>query len=679
MKRMIRLILACLLALSLAACANTGALPEPAAAVATEAPAKPTAEPVVTFTDPVLEEMIRAAMGIPEGDITAAQAEAITLLDLHMDGGDWSKPRISDISALASFKNLTSLNLGWALQNNGFGVDLTPLSGLTKLEALYLNSNEIRTIHPLASLTNLQDLSLFGCDELMDLSPISSMTKLWSLWLQGCSFVDISSVADCKDLQRLYLADNLISDISPLAGLTKLTDLTLSGNPITDYAPVSSVYPNLQNPDFDLDPENDVIVFNDAVLEAAVRETLQKPNGDITFADVKDLTDFNASCKWTEKPAEGSQITDITPLKYFLSLENLGLQFHAIQNIRPLAGLTRLLSLRLGGNPVNDLDALYGLTNLSELSLFNCAAVNYSKLERLTKLQSLEIAFSGFSDLSVLVGLHELQSLDIVGSKVTDASPLLEMTQLKKLMVRDCMFADYAPLIQIYPNLEETDFDPNSSDIQAQSRFPNDAVVEFSDPVLERMVREAMKRPDGDITFSDAKTVKELRLNIDYQQEYPAGTRITSIEGLQYFVNLETLELLFHDISDVSPIAGLAKLRSLGLGGNPVQDISALSGMTELDYLALFNCQASDYSPLMNLTKLRILQIGYSTFSDARVLQGLTNLDTLELIYAQVSDVTPLGDLPNLKSLKLEGNPISDYSPLNKIYQNLQDKDFDLP
>ena len=105
MKRMFSLILALLLALSLAACASTNdtQAEQPAAAV-TKAPVEPAAESVVTFTDPVLEEMIRVAMGIPEGDITAAQAEEVTSLDLKMDGNDWSKPRISDISALGSFK-----------------------------------------------------------------------------------------------------------------------------------------------------------------------------------------------------------------------------------------------------------------------------------------------------------------------------------------------------------------------------------------------------------------------------------------------------------------------------------------------------------------------------------------------------------------------------------------------
>lgn len=680
MKRIVGLLLALLLVFGLFACTSGSATPEPTAQP--EPTAAPTPEPTldpnrpIVFSDPVLEEMIRAQMGKPDGDISVSDALTVTSLELTMDGTDWSNPRIKDLDALKYFTNLTYLGMSWALYNDGKEVDLSPLSGLVKLECLLLGCDSIRDISPLSSLVNLKSLWIWGNHSITDISAVASMTQLSDLWIKGNYIQDLSPLANLKELTRLCMEDNLVSDISPLAGLPKLTELTLSDNPITDYSPIASIYPTLQNPDFDLDPNNDVIAMKDAVLESAIRETIQKPNGDITFADVWGVESLNADRDWEEKPAEGSQIKDISALKYFLGMKDLGLQFQNIQNIRPLAGLIKLESLRLGGNPVNDVDALSKLTNLSKLSLWNCVATDYSSLTRLTKLQSLAIGYSTFSNLTLLVGMPELISLDIVKSQVKDVYPLLQLPKLEKLFVRECPIADYAPLIQIYPNLKETDFDPNDDSIAAQTKFPDDEVIVFNDPLLESKVREAMNRPDGDITFADAKTVTGLKLNNDYQQNPAAGSQITNIDALKYFVNLDTLELQFHAVKDISPLAGLTKLRALALGGNPVQDISAISGMTGLDYLSLFNCEASDYSPLKNLVNLRILQIGYSTFGDASVLQDLTKLDTLELIYAQVTDVSPLASLSNLKSLKLEGNPIQDYSPLKKIYANLQEKDF---
>ena len=50
----------------------------------------------ITFSDPVLEAMVRKQMGRPEGDITAAEAE--TVIDLNMNREAEGDPAIRDIS-----------------------------------------------------------------------------------------------------------------------------------------------------------------------------------------------------------------------------------------------------------------------------------------------------------------------------------------------------------------------------------------------------------------------------------------------------------------------------------------------------------------------------------------------------------------------------------------------------
>lgn len=205
---------------------------------------------------------------------------------------------------------------------------------------------------------------------------------------------------------------------------------------------------------------------------------------------------------------------------------------------------------------------------------------------------------------------------------------------------------------------------------------PTEEVVVFTDTVLEKMVREAMNKPEGDITIAEAEAVTKLDFDIEWQS--PDEVRIKDISALKYFKNLEGLEMNFHKISDISPLAGLTKLKGLAVGGNEVNDISALSGLTELDFLCIFNCTATDYSPLKNLTKLRVLFIDWSKISDLTVLSGLTRLEELTFTNSQVTDVTPLAVLTNLKKLKLAENPITDLSPLKDIYPNLTEKDFEM-
>ncbi len=211
---------------------------------------------------------------------------------------------------------------------------------------------------------------------------------------------------------------------------------------------------------------------------------------------------------------------------------------------------------------------------------------------------------------------------------------------------------------------------------QAEATATHQKNVTFTDPLLEKMVRAAMNKPEGDITITEAEAVTELKLGIEWQPQPVEGTQIKDISGLENFKNLESLELQFHAISDISPLAGLTKLNSLSLGGNPVANIEPLSGLTNLGFLTLFNCQAQDYTPLAKLTGLGGLLLEYSTISDVKMLSGLTELWWLSLSNTQVSDVSPLSTLVNLKQLQLEGCPITDYSPLAAIYPNLEQKDF---
>lgn len=203
-------------------------------------------------------------------------------------------------------------------------------------------------------------------------------------------------------------------------------------------------------------------------------------------------------------------------------------------------------------------------------------------------------------------------------------------------------------------------------------------VVVFSDPLLEKMVREAIGKPEGDITLTEAEAVKELKLGIEWQQFIPEETQIHDITGLEAFTNLETLELQFHNIKDISPLAGLTKLTSLSLGGNPVEDITPLAGLTNLRGMTLFNCQANDYSTLSKLTNLDFLMLDYSTITDLSVLSSLTKMVNLTFAHTQVKDVSPLAGLTNLRRLMLAECPIEDYSPLAGIYVKLDEADFQM-
>jgi internalin A len=412
----------------------------------------------------------------------------------------------------------------------------------------------------------------------------------------------------------------------------------------------------------------DVVTFKDPVLEKGIRAALNKPTGDITFVEAATLKELHLDIPW-QSPEE-MMIKDLSGLEHVVNLESLDIQFHAITDISPIAGLTQLRGLSLGGNQIADISPLAGLTNLSSLSLFNCQATDYSPLKNLVLLNTLFMEYSTFADASVLAGLKDLETLQLQDTKITDVSPLASLTKLRKLTLASTAVTDFSPLKDIYPNLAEKDFEMVTGEVAA-------GVVTLNDPVLEKGIRAALNKPTGDITFAEATTLKELRLDIPWQS--PEEMMIKDLTGLERFVNLEILEMQFHAIKDITPLAGLVRIKGLALGGNQIADITPLAGMTKLDFLCIFNCQATDYSTLKNFTSLRVLYISWSTIADLSVLSGLTGLEDIKLDNcSQVSNVTPLAGLPKLKKLALTATAVTDFSPLKAIYPNLTEKDFDL-
>jgi hypothetical protein len=242
-----------------------------------------------------------------------------------------------------------------------------------------------------------------------------------------------------------------------------------------------------------------------------------------------------------------------------------------------------------------------------------------------------------------------------------------------------------------------------SPEVSASASVEAPEAVVFTDTVLEVMVREAMGKPEGDITVAEAEAVERF----DFRAADPGDSsspRIKDISALQYFKNLKSLDLSYHLTEDLSPLAVMKNLESLYyFDARSVKDFSALAELTnmldliicadtfsnaDMQYLAgMTNIELlwiqggeglTDISVVANFKKLYRLNIENSGVSDISPVAGITSLVEMSLRGSQVSDVSPLKGLVNLKTLLLEGCPVTDYSPLSGIYPNLTEKDFEL-
>ena len=216
---------------------------------------------------------------------------------------------------------------------------------------------------------------------------------------------------------------------------------------------------------------------------------------------------------------------------------------------------------------------------------------------------------------------------------------------------RDILFAlDFPELVDKPPVVEDPD------------RLPG-ALVHIPDPILRAAIAEALgKSPNAPITVQEMERLRELDVRDNRD--------IHDLTGLQFATNLGEL-ILGHwggrgnQVSDLSPIAGLTRLRLLFLHNNPISDISLLKDLN-LTRLVLNGTLVSDLSPVRSLTKLTELVLDDTLVTDLSPVAGLINLEWIAFSdgAGKISDISPLAGLINLRRINTWGNPISDLSPL---------------
>jgi Leucine-rich repeat (LRR) protein len=169
---------------------------------------------VVTFADSNLEDVIRATISKPTGDIHRTDLEALTFLDAN-------------------------------------GLEIDSLRGLeycTNLVQVFLNFNSVSDIGPLAGLTKLLDVQFAGND-IVDISPMAGLLNVQRFNLAGNSISDISALSGLFALHLMSLDNNNISDLSPLvdnSGIGMNDTIYISGNPLSQES-INTYIPTLES------------------------------------------------------------------------------------------------------------------------------------------------------------------------------------------------------------------------------------------------------------------------------------------------------------------------------------------------------------------------------------------------------------------------------------------------
>ncbi|MCY3736536.1 MAG: leucine-rich repeat domain-containing protein [Gemmatimonadaceae bacterium] len=488
------------------------------------------------------------------------------------------------------------------------------------------------TVDEVASLRRL-DASNSG---IRDLTGLESATSLTRLWLGYNDLSDLTPLAGLTSLTELWLGHNDISDVTPLAGLTNLTELFLQGNSIEDLTPVAGLT-NL---------------------------TWLRIGG----IGVSDLTPLAGLTNLTRLGVGSMRGLDLTPLAVLTNLTELSLDHSSLEDLTPLTNLTSLTELRLNGNTIADLTPLAGLTSLTWLWLGSNSIADLTPLAGLTNLTRLALDHNRISDLTPLAGLTNLTWLRLGDNAVSDLTPLAGLTNLTELRLENNNISDLAPLVEnpglglgnwldVRGNpLSDESIDTHIPALQARGVISDgdggETPLVIPDAGLRAAIADRLGKAGGDpITAREIMALSHL---------YAFNADIVELTGLEYAINLATLQLGHNRVSDLTPLAGLKNLTALSLGLNSISDLTPLGGLINLKTLYLNDNNVSDLTPLAGLSSLTDLYLHLNDVSDPTPLISLTNLRVLHLRGNSIADLTPLAGLTHLTTLELGDNSISD-------------------
>lgn len=182
-------------------------------------------------------------------------------------------------------------------------------------------------------------------------------------------------------------------------------------------------------------PDGTTVDFPNEEFEAEVRRKLEKPEGDISKADLGKLRSLNVA----QIPLTA---LDVCVFPHMTGLKELFLGKGEYSDLTPIAGATQLESLRVSQNQVTDVTALAEMTKLDRLDLGQTQVEDLKPLSKLVNLTELMLDGTRVSDVAPLEKMTKLERLSLNDTRVKDISALGSVKKLKFLYLKGTPAAD---------------------------------------------------------------------------------------------------------------------------------------------------------------------------------------------------------------------------------------------
>lgn len=338
-------------------------------------PAFPAASPSVPSAAPASADIHVFASGAIEAAVCA---------QLHKAAGTVTKEDLAQIHSLLIFGDQMAEHMP-ALSANGAAL---------RLDGQVLDTRgTVTTLDDLRFMPNLSVLALCG-QQIDDLSPLSGL-GLTRLVLHDNLIRDLSPLAQCPQLQELYIGANPVEDFSPLASCRQLKTLCAGATSIRDVSALAQL-PALYMLELGACPG--LGSLEPLTAAKTLHYLTLRPVSRTQLAQLGQMTSLRGLFLWQ---TEG--LRDLRPLSALAHLQVLFLDTQGLTSLAGIEQLTELSDVGLFRTPVADLTPLASLPKLSTLSVVGLSPRSWAPLAQISSLVSVECDASQWEAIQALL------------------------------------------------------------------------------------------------------------------------------------------------------------------------------------------------------------------------------------------------------------------------------------
>ena len=423
--------------------------------------------------------------------------------------------------------------------------------------------------------------------------------------LTACSADGFEGQSGTEAPTRLDLSNEGLSDVTYLQEYTWLSQLDLRGNEIgtADYDALRQALPDCQI-------RWSVPIAGERIDSDATVLRLKS----FSEADAEALKYFDSLTQVTIEGCTDYSLLTATAARY----ENVDIQWDVKVGTKTVASSTTSLKL---GEEAMDLAAICALVDaLPALAELDLREQTLSDADKSALRQAYPHIFFGWT-VEVLEGVSldsAETALDLRGHTITDVDALIAKLSL-------------LPALE---NLDMCECGPSNDEMmRIREALPDTKVVWMIDVAGYRIRTDIVGFSTGVITrFPNGAGYRTGSGN--YARIYNGD-----FDNLQYCTDLIALDFGHcYNVTDMSFVAKLPKLKYLVFSKSGVADISALAVQTELEYLEFTDNQVRDISVLENCTKITYLCCSNNPFTDMSPILLMKGMERLFITASALSD-----------------------------------------